>query len=70
MLSKRVCKQCAEETFFSWNENDDRYWNDSKVICSIISRQFKCLTFFDIVGDPPQKCPFWMEHKIDEQALS
>lgn len=63
MLTKRVCKKCIIRNCqgsSTWTANDEKNWEAGFVICSF---QFMKQRLY-LGNDPPEECPFILEHLV------
>jgi len=64
MLKKEYCKKCWENED-GWTEHDEKEWNNGVVWCPFQHKK----KYYDwekikITEEPPNRCPFLLEHVI------
>jgi hypothetical protein len=63
MLSKEVCKRCtAIEVVHGWLISDDRRWFRGYLVCPF--------SYTDVLinDDPPERCPYRLEHIVENHS--
>ena len=65
MLKKELCKKCWNKTRVSWSIGIEKFWiTKGKVYCPSQYLGKGEGTTRSMTGEPPSKCPFFLEHVI------
>ena len=58
MLNKMICKQCWNTIWFN---ADDLNWENHRILCA------QAHVMVSILKDPPEECPYLLEHLMKGQ---
>jgi len=67
MLNKEVCIRCCNSCIsaIKWRESDERLWKKGKMNCVVTDKTEGEIW---IRSEPPEDCPFLLEHMINDDA--
>jgi len=73
-LSKPICKRCVNQKFpyAKWNKQDEKRWKTYKIVycyfgSTNINPKISCGAYVCVNNNPPDGCPFFLEHLINQE---
>ena len=64
MLNKAICRKCLEHCKIYWDSVKEFRWDRGYISCILDT-----VMRVEVNGDPPDDCPYLLEHLLESQNV-